>query len=96
MSAKDASEIIQSKGFSELKNISIVGLMGMATLTDNETQIKEEFNLLKSTFDNFRIQNSGFRILSMGMSSDYQLAIACGSTMIRVGSSIFGERNYSN
>ena len=98
MSAKDAQEILSSKDFSELKNVCIVGVMGMATFTDNETQIKQEFKHLKSTFDKLQpLKTFNFKpeIISMGMSDDYHLAIACGSTMIRVGSSIFGQRNYS-
>jgi pyridoxal phosphate enzyme (YggS family) len=73
-------------------NINVVGLMGMATFTDNQQQIKKEFEYLKSVFDNAQAKNPNFQTLSMGMSSDYTLAIECGSTMIRVGSSIFGER----
>lgn len=97
MSADDAATILQSKEFSELKNVCIVGLMGMATFTDNENQIKTEFSKLKSVFDELatlQTENCKLKTLSMGMSGDYTLAIACGSTMIRVGSSIFGERNY--
>ena len=78
-----------------MKNIRIVGLMGMATFTNNQEQIKKEFTYLKSIFDktnqlltpNFQLQT-----LSMGMSGDYPLAIECGSTMVRIGSSIFGTR----
>jgi uncharacterized pyridoxal phosphate-containing UPF0001 family protein len=68
--------------------------MGMATNTENENQIRKEFHSLKNFFvDNqFKIQNSKFKILSMGMSSDWKIAVEEGSTMIRVGSSIFGER----
>ena len=98
MTSQDAQEILQSKDFSELKNVSIVGVMGMATFTDDETQIKQEFKLLKSTFDELKpLKTFNFNpeIISMGMSDDYHLAITCGSTMIRVGSSIFGQRNYS-
>jgi hypothetical protein len=94
----DARDILQSKEFSELKNVCIVGVMGMATFTDDETQIKKEFELLKSTFEELKsLETFNFKpkTISMGMSGDYQLAIACGSTMIRVGSSIFGERSYS-
>ncbi|MBA0883059.1 YggS family pyridoxal phosphate-dependent enzyme [Flavobacterium undicola] len=79
------------------KNIRIVGLMGMATFTDNQEQIKKEFSHLKSIFDKTNLLlTSNFKLLtlSMGMSGDYKLAIECGSTMIRVGSSIFGNRNY--
>jgi hypothetical protein len=77
----------------EMNNIRIVGLMGMSTFTDNQNQIKKEFDHLKTIFDKFKIQNSEFKILSMGMSGDYKLAIECGSTMVRIGSSIFGNRN---
>ena len=97
MSAQEASELIQSKDISELKNIRIVGVMGMATFTDNQSQIEQEFNFLKTTFDTLNKLNTAnckLHTISMGMSGDYQLAIDCGSTMIRVGSSIFGERNY--
>ncbi|WP_299522635.1 YggS family pyridoxal phosphate-dependent enzyme [Winogradskyella sp.] len=96
MSAKDASALLLSEEFSELKNINILGLMGMATFTDNMKQIENEFNFLKSTFDELKIQCPKLKIISMGMSGDYQLAIDCGSNMIRVGSSIFGARNYMN
>ena len=96
MSAEDASALLQSDEFSELQNINIIGLMGMATFTENKTQVENEFNFLKTTFDKLKTLNSELRIISMGMSGDYQLAIDCGSTMIRVGSSIFGARNYNN
>ena len=98
MSTGEAKEILQSKEFSELKNVCIVGVMGMATFTDDHTQIKKEFKMLKSSFDELKqLETFNFnpKTISMGMSGDYQLAIDCGSTMIRVGSSIFGERNYS-
>jgi len=98
MSAKDASNILQSEVFAELKNIRITGVMGMATFTNNETQIRQEFDFLKNTFDNLKlleVSNFEPETISMGMSGDYQLAINCGSTMIRVGSSIFGARNYN-
>ena len=99
MTPLEASDIIQSKDFSELKNIKVTGVMGMATFTDNLIQIEQEFKLLKSTFDNLKpldTDNCKLQTISMGMSGDYKLAINCGSTMIRVGSSIFGVRNYSN
>lgn len=98
LSPEDALSLIQSEEFSELKNIKIIGLMGMATFTDNQEQIKQEFQLLKSSFDelkSFKKNNCQLEIISMGMSGDYQIAIECGSTMVRVGSSIFGARNYS-
>ena len=74
------------------KNIRIVGLMGMATFTENKNQIEKEFRHLKTIFDKLKTQNSELKTLSMGMSGDYQLAISCGSTMVRIGSSIFGSR----
>lgn len=83
-----------------MNNIRIVGLMGMATFTNNEEQIKQEFLNLKSLFDTTKKEfdstpytNLHLTTLSMGMSGDYQLAIDCGSTMVRIGSSIFGGRN---
>ena len=85
-------EILNSEIFKSFNNIKIVGLMGMASFTDNHSQIKTEFLNLKKIFDKFTIHNSQFTILSMGMSGDFKLAIDCGSTMIRVGSSIFGGR----
>lgn len=99
MRIKDAEELLLSETVSELKNINIVGLMGMATFTDNKDQIKEEFLRLKSAFEDLKTiktSNCNLQIISMGMSGDYKLAIECGSTMVRVGSSIFGERNYNN
>ncbi len=98
MTAEEASGIIQSKAFSELKHVKIVGVMGMATFTDDQVQIKKEFTLLKSVFDGLKpLKTFNFQpeTISMGMSGDYQLAIASGSTMVRLGSSIFGERNYN-
>jgi pyridoxal phosphate enzyme (YggS family) len=92
----DALKILQSKELSELKNIIITGVMGMATFTDDESQIQREFNNLKLAFDQLKSYDSNLNVISMGMSGDYQLAIECGSNMIRVGSSIFGERNYNN
>jgi pyridoxal phosphate enzyme (YggS family) len=85
-------ELLQSDTFKNLQNIKVIGLMGMATFTDNQFQIRKEFQHLKTIFDQFKIQNSSFKILSMGMSGDYQLAIECGSNMVRIGSSIFGGR----
>ena len=96
MSVSDASALLQSDAFSELKNIKVVGLMGMATFTDNMTQVENEFKFLNNTFSELKNTNPDLEIKSMGMSGDYQLAIECGSTMVRVGSSIFGARNYNN
>ena len=77
-----------------LENVTIKGLMGMATFTDDNCQIEQEFNGLKELYDELAKQYSEFEVLSMGMSGDYKIAIAKGSNMIRVGSKIFGERNY--
>ena len=92
----ELQEMVQSAAFQELKNIRIVGLMGMATFTTNQNQIKKEFTRLQSIFDALikqpKVENIELSTLSMGMSGDYQLAVACGSTMVRIGSSIFGVR----
>ena len=94
----ELEELLTSNEFKELQNIRIVGLMGMATFTNNQNQIKEEFQHLKQIFDNINslsIINYPLSIISMGMSGDYKLAMDCGSTMVRIGSSIFGNRNYN-
>jgi len=93
MSADDATSLLQSGKISELKNIKIVGVMGMATFTDNMNQVEKEFKFLKHTFTELKSLQPELKTISMGMSGDYQLAIDCGSTMIRLGSSIFGTRN---
>ena len=87
--------ILTSEGIRELQNINVGGFMGMASFTDDKKQLEEEFSSLKNLFDTLKTQHSSIKILSMGMSGDYQLAIENGSTMIRVGSSIFGQRNYN-
>jgi PLP dependent protein len=89
---EELNDIVTSEEFNTLKNIRIVGLMGMATFTNNQNQIEKEFNNLKTIFDKLRTQNSELKTLSMGMSGDFPLAISCGSTMVRIGSSIFGSR----
>tara|TARA_R110002012_G_scaffold303710_1_gene505711 strand:+ start:10119 stop:10775 length:657 start_codon:yes stop_codon:yes gene_type:complete len=94
MSKTDALNMLQSDQFQELKNVRITGVMGMATFTDNEAQVIAEFNRLKTIFNELKILHSNLEIISMGMSGDYELAINCGSNMIRVGSSIFGTRSY--
>lgn len=86
---------LSSEELKELDNIKIIGFMGMATFTDDKEQLEEEFLSLKNLFDQLKTQHSSIETLSMGMSGDYQLAIENGSTMIRVGSSIFGQRNYN-
>ncbi len=101
MTEEECIEILQPETLNSLSNIRIVGLMGMTTLTDDETQIRKEFKKLKIFYSELRIarrtvQNSEFSTLSMGMSGDYDIAIEEGSNMIRVGSKIFGGRLYSN
>ena len=96
MTSKEAHEILNSQHYKSLKNIAIVGVMGMASFTENTAQITEEFTLLKSDFDSLKNTEENLKVVSMGMSGDYPLAIENGSTMIRVGSSIFGARNYTN
>jgi len=99
LAKEDLFSILNSEELDSLENIIITGLMGMATFTDNINQIKEEFSVLKDTFDILKnkpvTKNKQLQTISMGMSGDYPIAIECGSTMIRVGSSIFGARNYS-
>lgn len=92
LNEEELNDILQSEIFKNLNNVKIKGLMGMATFTENQEQVKKEFLHLKSIFEKNSILNSNFSILSMGMSGDYQLAIECGSTMVRIGSSIFGTR----
>ncbi|HAV54475.1 MAG TPA: YggS family pyridoxal phosphate-dependent enzyme, partial [Aequorivita sp.] len=94
MDEADAASLLASEAFKKLQNVKVVGLMGMATFTDDERQISEEFQKLKDVFEKFKVQDSRFKILSMGMSGDYKIAIEHGSNMVRVGSAIFGERNY--
>jgi len=91
-------EILDSKEYTELQNINICGLMGMATYTDDKEQIANEFRFLsdlkKELKDKYFSDNPDFKELSMGMSGDYKIAIEQGSTMVRIGSDIFGARNY--
>ena len=92
---EELNEILTSESFQKMKNIRIVGLMGMATFTESQNQIKKEFTHLKSIFDDLKSKktaNLQLNTISMGMSGDYKLAIDCGSTMVRIGSSIFGGR----
>lgn len=95
ISTEDAREILDSEAYSKMENVRIIGLMGMATFTDDEGQVRSEFNYLKKVFDEFSREHPDLKELSMGMSGDYKIAVECGSTMVRIGSSIFGERNYN-
>lgn len=92
---QNAKNILNSKAYAECQHVNIIGVMGMATFTNNNAQIKCEFDKLKEGYDELKTSNSTLKIISMGMSGDYKLAIHCGSTMVRVGSSIFGSRNYN-
>jgi hypothetical protein len=98
LTLSEAVEILESVEFKSLKNVKINGVMGMATYTDNIQQIRNEFKLLKTFFKTLKNEYfsevKNFSEISMGMSDDYQIAIEEGSTIIRVGSKIFGERNY--
>ena len=96
LSFDECQELLQSNSYLNLKNISVVGFMAMASNTDNNEQIKKEFLSLKKFHESMVTIQLPLNILSFGMSSDYQLAIECGSNMIRIGSSIFGERNYKS
>lgn len=95
MTTAEATEILNSEVFDELKNVNVVGLMGMATFTDNQEQLTTEFKTLKDFYEQLKPEYPELQTISMGMSGDFPLAIDCGSTMVRVGSSIFGARNYS-
>ncbi len=97
LNMEEAMTILKQPAFADLENIQICGVMGMASYTDNQEQVKEEFARLKDIFDHLKIgffkNSNSFKEISMGMSGDYLLAVEQGSTMIRVGSSIFGARN---
>ena len=93
---EEAMNLLNSSEFAELRNIRICGVMGMATYTDNEIQIREEFANLKRVFlelkKNHFSTNENFKEISMGMTDDFQIAIEEGSTMVRIGNAIFGAR----
>ena len=91
----EVSQLLASEEYKSFQNIKIIGLMGMATFTSDQEQLQEEFSILKNIYDKLsgeESNNSQLKTLSMGMSADYPIAIKNGSTMIRVGSSIFGNR----
>jgi PLP dependent protein len=98
-SEEEVIDLLQSAAVAHWENITVEGLMGMATFTEDEQQIRSEFRGLKSFFEKLKSEKLPrqfqMKELSMGMSSDYKIAIEEGSTMIRVGSAIFGERVYS-
>lgn len=90
----EARELFSKYLNNEFSNVEITGLMGMATFTDNKEQVKGEFTVLKNLFDELNATGK-LRTLSMGMSDDFTEAIACGASSVRVGSAIFGNRNYT-
>jgi pyridoxal phosphate enzyme (YggS family) len=98
LSMEEAVELLTSETFSKLTNVKIVGVMGMATFTENSEQIEKEFGTLKQYFDHLKThyfsEQPHFKEISMGMSDDFLLAIKQGSTMVRIGSTIFGARVY--
>ena len=100
MNLDEARQLLESDEFRAMQNVRICGVMGIGSLTDDKDQTNREFANLKQIFDTLKADyfsaNEEFKELSMGMSGDYQLAIAHGSTMVRVGSSIFGQRYYPN
>jgi pyridoxal phosphate enzyme (YggS family) len=87
---------LHAKDFTDLKNVGVKGFMGMASFTNDEKIVRKEFQSLKTLFDQFPISHSPFTTLSMGMSSDYKMAIEEGSNMVRIGSLLFGERAKKN
>lgn len=95
LSFEECEAIFKSDEFKQLQNIKVCGFMAMASNTDNETQIRKEFKSLKDFHTKLSTLNTQLSTLSFGMSSDYKIAIEEGSTMVRIGSIIFGERNYS-
>jgi len=95
ISAGEVEEILQSTEYKAFENVAVVGLMGMATNTENDDKVAEEFDYLHSVFKDFRVKYPAIKELSMGMSGDYKIAVKHGSTMVRIGSSIFGARNYN-
>jgi pyridoxal phosphate enzyme (YggS family) len=98
LTIEEAREILSSVGFQSMKNITLVGVMGMATFTNDKVQVRKEFRMLKDIFNTLKNEyfsgSESFTEISMGMSDDYPIALQEGSTMIRVGSKIFGARNY--
>ena len=90
----EIEKIINSKDYKELTHTKICGIMAMASFTQDKNIIKDEFNSANKLYNQIKGNDDNFEILSMGMSNDYELAIESGSNMVRIGSSIFGSRNY--
>ena len=95
LDSEELFAMLNDTNFKALDNITIKGLMGMATFTDDEAQIRKEFQNLRQLYNKAKELVPSLEVLSMGMSGDYKIAIEEGSTMVRIGSSIFGARNYS-
>lgn len=99
LDASELVELLESDAFKQMEHIRLVGLMGMATNTDDDAQVRQEFQQLKQLFEQVKTQytsvNIAFTELSMGMSGDYKIALEEGSTLVRLGSLIFGARNYA-
>lgn len=94
LSFEECETLLKSEQFLQLKNVKLLGLMAMASNTENEEQVNNEFKNLNSFYLKLKSERPDFSVLSCGMSNDYKIAIDAGSTMLRIGSSIFGERNY--
>jgi len=95
LSFADTENILDSNELNELKHVNIVGLMAMASFTANNEQIRNEFSKLQEFYSKLQPKYSQLEVLSIGMSGDFKIAIENGSTMVRVGSAIFGSRNYN-
>ena len=95
LSFEECEELLNSETFRSLKKINIKGFMAMASNTDNQNQVREEFSSVKQFAEKLKPNYPSLTILSYGMSGDYKLALEAGSTMVRIGSTIFGERNYN-
>ncbi|MBA3665760.1 MAG: YggS family pyridoxal phosphate-dependent enzyme [Bacteroidetes bacterium] len=93
---EECETVLKSEEFKSLKNICVKGFMAMASNTDDEEEVRREFSSVKQFQEKMLQHDSRLSVLSYGMSGDYQLAIECGSNMIRIGSSIFGERKYTD
>lgn len=95
MTLQEAKEVLNAENVAKMQNVNIVGLMGMATFTDDMEQVREEFQALKKLYDELNAEFPQIQLLSMGMTADYQIALEVGSNMLRVGSAIFGARDYN-